>query len=63
MVKNMKTRLYYFSLLFFLVTLSSCEIIGDIFQAGVVGGIIISVLVVAAIIWLITRFRGGSKNP
>jgi hypothetical protein len=39
---------------------SSCEIIGDIFQAGVVGGVLITLLIIGGIIWLITRGRGKS---
>jgi len=39
------------------VTLSSCEIIGDIFQAGMAVGVIIIVAVVALIIWLVSKFR------
>jgi hypothetical protein len=47
-------------LAFFLVFLSSCEIIGDIFEAGVWVGIIVVVGVIALIIWLIARL-GGRK--
>lgn len=39
------------------VTFSSCELVGDIFQVGFAAGIIVVVLVVALIIWLISRFR------
>ena len=37
--------------------LTSCEAIGDIFQAGIWTGLLIVVAVVALIIWLISRFR------
>ncbi len=40
-----------------LVSVSSCETIGDIFQAGVGVGIFVVVIVVALIIWLVSRFR------
>lgn len=44
-----------------LLTLSlftaGCELIGDIFQAGLVAGIIIIVLILAVIGWLIGKFR------
>lgn len=40
-----------------MLSLSSCELIGDIFRAGMAVGIFVVVLVVALIIWLITRFR------
>jgi hypothetical protein len=44
-------------ILLLVVFLSSCEAIGDIFQAGVGVGIFIVVIVVALIIWLVSRFR------
>lgn len=37
--------------------LTSCEVIGDIFQAGIWVGIILVVAVVLLIIWLVGRFR------
>ncbi|HEX6309413.1 MAG TPA: hypothetical protein VFZ69_14550 [Longimicrobiales bacterium] len=37
-----------------------CELIGDIFQAGFVVGIIIVVLIIAVIAWLIRMFRRGA---
>ena len=39
------------------MTLSSCEIIGGIFKAGVGVGIFIVVLVIALILWLVGRSR------
>lgn len=39
------------------VTLSSCELVGDIFQVGMAVGIVVVVAIVALIIWLISRFR------
>jgi hypothetical protein len=39
------------------LTLSSCELIGDIFQAGMAVGIFVVVLIIGLVIWLITRFR------
>ena len=44
-------------LLFLMLGLTGCEIIGDIFQAGMAVGIIMVVLVVALIWWLITKVR------
>ena len=47
--------------LFFLITaLSGCEVIGDIFKAGVWTGFIIVGLIVFLIIWLIAK-SGGKK--
>lgn len=51
-------RLYFFSLLALLaVTLTSCEVIGDIFKAGMWTAVIIIVLVVLIIGWIISKFR------
>lgn len=41
-----------------LVMTPGCELIGDIFQAGLVVGIIIVVLIVAIAMWILRRFRG-----
>jgi len=49
----------FFRVLTFLVLLisfTSCEVIGGIFEAGVWVGMIIVVLVIAAIFWLIRKF-------
>ena len=46
-------------ILFFAFTiLSGCELIGDIFAAGAYTGIIVVVIVIAVIIWLLTKLRG-----
>lgn len=50
-------RLSWVVLLAVMITFSSCEAIGDIFQAGIGVGIFIVVLVVALIIWLVSRGR------
>ncbi len=39
------------------VTLSSCEVVGGIFKAGIGVGIFVVVLVVGLIIWLVSRGR------
>jgi hypothetical protein len=39
------------------VTLGACELVGDVFQAGLVVGIIVVLLVVAIIGWVIRRLR------
>ncbi|MGH7465511.1 MAG: hypothetical protein ACREK1_10075 [Longimicrobiales bacterium] len=36
---------------------AGCELIGDIFQAGFVVGIIIVLVIVAVIGWIVSRFR------
>ena len=44
--------------LLLLLALPACELIGDIFQAGLVVGIIIVLLIVALVGWLLSKFRG-----
>lgn len=46
-----------FSFILMLLTLISCEIIGDIFSAGVYTGIFIVVIVIIAIIWIFMKLR------
>lgn len=43
------------SLLFVMLTLSSCEVIGGIFKAGVWVGVLVVVGIIALIFFLITR--------
>jgi hypothetical protein len=40
------------------LTATGCELIGDIFQAGLVVGIIIILLILAIVGWIIGKFRG-----
>ena len=42
--------------------LTSCEVIGGIFKAGVWAGIIMVVVIVALLIWLASKFMGGRRN-
>ncbi|MDR2272622.1 MAG: hypothetical protein LBF27_17065 [Sphingobacterium sp.] len=44
-----------------LVLVSSCAAIEGIFKAGVWSGILLVVVVVALIIWIISKLFGGSK--
>ncbi|AMM51193.1 hypothetical protein TH61_08395 [Rufibacter sp. DG15C] len=57
--KTMKTlKAYLFSLLLVMsLTLSSCEVIGDIFEAGMWTAVIIIVLIVLLIGWLFRKLR------
>ncbi|HYD20101.1 MAG TPA: phosphatidate cytidylyltransferase [Flavipsychrobacter sp.] len=50
-----------FVLMAMLVTLSSCELIGDIFKAGVWAGVLMVVGVIALVFFLISRLFGGGK--
>jgi hypothetical protein len=45
-------------LLFIILNLSSCAVIGGIFKAGAVVGIIAVVVVIAIVVWIISMFRG-----
>ena len=40
-----------------MVALSSCEIIGDIFKAGIWVGIILVALIVMIIMWVLRKIR------
>ncbi|MCW4468015.1 hypothetical protein OGH69_03480 [Flavobacterium sp. MFBS3-15] len=54
----MKNRIFHLGIFALLLgTLTSCEVIGDIFQAGMAVGIFIVIAVVVLIIWLISKFR------
>ena len=44
-------------LLVVLLSVTSCEVIGDIFQAGMSVGIFLVILIVAIVIWIISKFR------
>jgi hypothetical protein len=57
---NMKTVLV-FLLSFITMFLTSCQVIGDIFKAGMWWGIILVVGFIALIIWVISRLGGGNK--
>ncbi|MHB1178121.1 MAG: hypothetical protein ACYCZO_07290 [Daejeonella sp.] len=49
---------YVIVALFVLTLLSGCELVGDIFKAGAYTGIFIVVVIIALIIWLLSKFRG-----
>ena len=54
----MKHFSYFFVLLFFsAVALTGCEVIGDIFKAGVWTGVLLVILVIGIIVWLLTRSK------
>lgn len=54
----MKNRIVNFGLVALLMaTLTSCEAIGDIFQAGMGVGIFLVVVVIILIFWLLRKFR------
>ncbi len=54
-MKNFTLKMLLIALM--LTTFTSCEVIGDIFQAGLVVGIVIVVLIIVLIMWIIRKFR------
>lgn len=57
-IKSMKKFNYlWLCLVVLAVMFSSCEAIGDIFQAGMTVGIVIVVLIIALVLWLVSKFR------
>ena len=55
-------KLSVFGVLAMLLTLSSCQVIGDIFKAGVWAGVLMVVVVVGLVIFVLAKiFGGGSK--
>ncbi|MFD1258303.1 hypothetical protein ACFQ3S_15975 [Mucilaginibacter terrae] len=55
-------KLIFPTIISVLLFMSSCEVIGGIFKAGFYAGIIGVLIVVALIIYLIIKFRGGSNR-
>ena len=56
----MNRTIYSIALLVMVTSLSSCELIGGIFKAGVCVGVLAVVVVLALLIWVISRM-GGKK--
>ena len=54
-MKTLTLRLAVFFLI--LTTFSSCEVIGDIFKAGMGVGIFIVIAIIAVVVFIISRFR------
>jgi len=55
---NAMRKLYSLTAILVITLLSSCELVGDIFEAGAWTGIILVVIIVAVIFWLFSKFRG-----
>lgn len=49
-------KLNFAGLLALMVSLSSCEVVGGIFKAGVWTGLLIVAVVIVLVIWLISKF-------
>ncbi|WP_018619511.1 hypothetical protein [Spirosoma luteum] len=62
----MKTLSRFFPMavvaLFLTLFLTSCEAIGDIFAAGAYTGIIGVIVVIAIIIWVVSKLFGGGRS-
>lgn len=52
-------KLSFLPLLAILLSLSSCELIGDIFKAGVWAGVLLVVGIVGLVIFLLAKMFGG----
>jgi len=48
------------ALFLLILTLNSCAVIGGVFKAGAVVGVVAVIIVIAVIIWVISLFRGKS---
>ena len=59
---NIKRHLPLAFVALLMTTLASCSAIEGIFKAGVWSGIIIVVIVLALIIWVISKIFGGGKS-
>jgi cytosine/uracil/thiamine/allantoin permease len=55
-----KSKIGYSIFLLFLLTLSGCQLIGDIFKAGVWTGILLVIALVGLVIYLISKM--GKKG-
>jgi hypothetical protein len=53
----MKNNLPVLVMALLMVSLSSCEAVEAIFKVGVWSGILIVVVIIAIILWLVSRFR------
>ena len=54
----MKYSSYLFVLLFLsTVALTGCQVIGDIFKAGVWVGVLLVILIIGIVVWLVTRSK------
>ena len=59
-MKNIINRFLVLSLMLFSFT--SCEVIGGIFKAGMGFGIFLVVVIIAIILYLISKFFGSRKS-
>lgn len=50
-------KIITFTLLFSTMMLAGCELVGDIFEAGVWMGVILVLVVVGLVVWLFSKAR------
>lgn len=53
----MKKAIQFGALFALLMSLKSCDVIGDIFQAGVWSGVIIALIIIVLIVFIVSRMR------
>lgn len=62
----MKTPAQRYAILSFLfvllLSMSSCAALGDVFKAGAWTGIIGVIVVIAVVIWLVSKLFGGGRS-
>ena len=58
----MKSFLNYLTIFILSLSLTSCELIGDIFKGGMWTGAILVILVIVGVIWLFSRVLGGRRR-
>ena len=51
-------NLFFIILALIMLSMSSCEVIGDIFSVGFYSGIAVVIAVVVLVVWLFGRKRG-----
>jgi hypothetical protein len=54
-------KLQIFTVLGLILSLSSCQVIGDIFKAGVWSGVLLVAAVIGIIVFIIAKVAGGGK--
>lgn len=58
----MKKGTFALGLLSMVTLLTSCEVIGGIFKAGVWAGVLFVVVIIAIVIFVISKLFGGNKS-
>jgi hypothetical protein len=58
----MKAYINILTVMFLLIGLTSCEVIGGIFKGGMWTGAILVIAVIVLVIWLFGKMLGGNKG-